>query len=132
MVEQGIILGHVVSKNGIFVDPDKIDIISQLPYPSSMKEVRYFLRHARFYKRFIKDFNKIANPVSNLLQKDVPFDFGERCKDAFDKLKKEFTTTHIIQPPDWTLPFEFMCCTKRWETTTCDILCFQNIGHSTG
>ena len=84
MVEQGIVLGHVVSKNGISVDPAKIDIISQLPYPFSVKEVRSVLGHAGFYKRFIKDFSKIANPLSNLLQKDVPFDFGERCKDAFD------------------------------------------------
>jgi len=44
-----------------------------------------------------------------LLQKDVAFDFGERCKDAFDTLKKALTTTPIIQPPDWTLPFELMC-----------------------
>jgi len=78
MVEQGIVLGHFFSKNGISVHLAKIDIISQLPYPSSMKEVRSFLGHARFYKRFITDFYKIANPFSNLLQKDVPFDFGER------------------------------------------------------
>jgi len=109
MVEQGIVLGHVVSKNGISIDPAKIDIISQLPYPSSVKEVRYFLGHPGFYRRFIKDFSKIANPLSNLLQKDVAFDFGERCKDAFDTLKKALTTTPIIQPPDWTLPFELMC-----------------------
>jgi len=44
-----------------------------------------------------------------LLQKDVLFDFGERCKYAFDTLKKALTTTPIIQPPDWTLPFELMC-----------------------
>jgi len=109
MVEQGIVLGHVVSKNDIFVDLAKVDIISQLPYPSSVKEVRSFLGHAGFYRRFIKDFSKIANPLSNLLQKDVAFDFGERCKDAFDTLKKALTTTFIIQPPDWTSPFELMC-----------------------
>ena len=96
IVEQGIVLGHVISKNGIFVDPAKIDIISQLPYPSSMKEVRYFLGHAGFYRRFIQNFSKIANPLYNLLQKDVPFDFGERCKDDFDTLKKALTTTPII------------------------------------
>ena len=84
-------------------------IYFRLPYPSSVKEVRSFLGHAGFYRRFIKDFSKIANPLSNLLQKDVAFDFGERCKNAFDTLKKALTTTPIIQPPDWTSPFELMC-----------------------
>jgi len=109
VVEQGIVLGHVVSKNGISIDPAKIDIISQLSYPSFVKEVRSFLGHTGFYSRFIKDFSKIANPLSNLLQKNVVFDFGERCKDVFDTLKKALTTTPIIQPLDWTLPFELMC-----------------------
>jgi len=114
MVEQGIVLGHVVSKNGISVDPAKVDIISQLPYPSSVKEVLCFLGHAGFYRRFIKDFSKIANPLSNLLKKDVAFDFAERCKDAFDTLKKALTTTPIIQPPDWTFPFEFTCDASKF------------------
>ena len=53
MVEQGIVLGHIISSKGIEVDPTKISIISQLPYPSSVQEVRSFLGHAGFYKRFI-------------------------------------------------------------------------------
>jgi len=75
MVEQGIVLGHIVSDNRVSVYPAKIDIISHLPYPSSVKEIQYFLGHVGFYRRFIQDFSKIANPLSNLLQKDVPFDF---------------------------------------------------------
>jgi len=83
-----------------------------------VKEVRSFLGHVGFYKRFIKDFSRIANPLSNLLQKDVPFDFGERCKDAFDTLTKALTTTPIIQPPDWTLPFEWMCDASNFAVGT--------------
>jgi len=71
LVEQGIILGHIISKKGIQVDAAKISIISQLPYPSSVREVRSFLGHARFYRRFIQDISKKALPLSNLLQKDV-------------------------------------------------------------
>jgi len=100
MVEQGIVLGHIVSDNRVSVYPAKIDIISHLPYPSSVKEIQYFLGHVGFYRRFIQDFSKIANPLSNLLQKDVPFDFWERCKHDFDTLKKALTTIPIIQPPD--------------------------------
>ena len=109
MVEQGIVLGHVVSSKGIEVDRAKIDVISSLPYPTCVREVRSFLGHAGFYRRFIKDFSTIALPLSNLLQKEVLFDFNDPCKEAFNKLKQALTTTPIIQPPNWSLPFELMC-----------------------
>ncbi|XP_073138216.1 uncharacterized protein [Henckelia pumila] len=108
MVNEGIVLGHVVSSRGIEVDKAKIDLITHLRFPTNVKEVRAFLGHAGFYCRFIKDFSKIALPMSKLLQKDVPFEFGEKFKEAFDKLKNMLTTAPIIKPPDWTLPFEIM------------------------
>ncbi|XP_061353726.1 uncharacterized protein LOC133298451 [Gastrolobium bilobum] len=105
----GIVLGHVVSKKGIEVDPAKIDVISALPYPASVREVRSFLGHAGFYRRFIQDFSKIALPLSNLLQKDIDFEFGDACKAAFDHLKRCLTIAPVIRAPDWSLPFELMC-----------------------
>jgi hypothetical protein len=80
MVKQGIVLGHVISHRGIEVDKAKIDLISNLPPPRTVKEVRYFLGHARFYRRFIKDFSKIARPLCKLLVKETPFIFDEDCK----------------------------------------------------
>jgi len=69
MAEQSIVLGHIISSKGIEVDPAKISVISQLPYPSFIRQVRSFLGHAGFYKRFIQDFSKKALPLSKLLQK---------------------------------------------------------------
>ena len=74
-----------------------------------MQEVCSFLGHAGFYRRFMKDFSKIALPLCKLLQKDVAFEFDEVCKKAFDKLKELLTSTLVIQPPDWNVPFEIMC-----------------------
>jgi hypothetical protein len=73
MVEHGIVLGHVISSKGVEVDKSKIDVISSLPYPTCVREVRSFLGHAGFYRRFIQDFSKIALPLSQLLQKEVDF-----------------------------------------------------------
>ncbi|GAU47094.1 hypothetical protein TSUD_369270 [Trifolium subterraneum] len=109
VVEQGIVLGHIISEKGISVDPAKIDVISTLPYPSCIREIRSFLGHAGFYRHFIKDFSKIALPLSNLLKNDVTFNFDDACKQTFDFLKKAFTSAPIIQPPDWSIPFEIMC-----------------------
>ncbi|XP_044510154.1 uncharacterized protein LOC123228765 [Mangifera indica] len=98
-----------VQNGGIEVDKAKIDIIQSLPYPASVREVRSFLGHAGFYRRFIKEFSRIALPLCKLLQKEVTFEFDESCKKAFDKLKQLLTSAPIIQPPDWNLPFEIMC-----------------------
>ncbi|KAI3669358.1 hypothetical protein L6452_40591 [Arctium lappa] len=110
---QGLVLGHIVLKKGIEVDKAKIDVIKTLPYPTSVREVRSFLGHASFYRRFIRDFSKITRPMCKLLQKEVEFHFNEECKEAFDRLKEMLTSAPIIQPPDWTLPFEIMCDTSN-------------------
>ncbi|CAL2258260.1 unnamed protein product [Prunus armeniaca] len=109
MVKQGIVLGHIVSEKGIEVDKSKIGLVRHLPSPTSVREVRSFLGHAGFYRRFIKDFSKISIPLCRLLQKDVPFVFDDKCEKAFNHLKQLLTSAPIIVPPDWSLPFELMC-----------------------
>ena len=96
MVEQDIILGHVVSAKGIEVDKAKIDLILSLPYPTSVQKVRSFLGHVGFYRRFIRNFLMITLPLSKLLQKDVPFDFNKEYKYVFDKLRDALTSAPII------------------------------------
>ncbi|XP_020205041.1 uncharacterized protein LOC109790319 [Cajanus cajan] len=74
------------------------------------KEIGWTLAYILgFYRRFIKDFSMKALQLSNLLQKDIEFNFDDRCKEAFDCLKRALTTTPIIQAPDWKVPFELMC-----------------------
>ncbi|CAN6711726.1 unnamed protein product [Malus baccata var. baccata] len=109
MVKQGIVLGHIISEKGIEVDKSKVDLVRHLPSPTSVREVRSFLGHACFYRRFIKDFSKIAQPLCRLLQKEVVFEFDEACSTAFKHLKEALTSAPIITPPDWSLPFELMC-----------------------
>ena len=83
MVQEGIVLGHSVSKRGIEVDRSKIDLIDNLPLLKSVKDIRSFLGHAGFYQRFIKNFSKIAIPLCKLLAKDVIFEFDDACLNAF-------------------------------------------------
>jgi hypothetical protein len=74
-----------------------------------VKEIRSFLGHAGFYRRFIKDFSKIARPLCRLLAKETPFEFDEECLKAFRALKEILTSTLVIRPPSWGEPFEIMC-----------------------
>ena len=75
MAKKGIVLGHSISERGIEVDRAKIEVIDKLPPPKCAKDIRSFLSHAGFYRRFIKDFSKIAKPLCKLLAKDAEFEF---------------------------------------------------------
>ena len=83
MVNQGIVLGRIISNKGIEVDKVKIELISKLPSPTNVKTVRPFLGHAGFYGRFIKDFSKISKPLYKLLEKDAKFIWDEDCHKRF-------------------------------------------------
>ena len=71
--------------------------------------VRSFFGHAGFYRRFIKDFSKVARPLTNLLIKMLTFVIGESCVKAFRKLRSLLVSAFIMQPSDFSLPFEIMC-----------------------
>ncbi|GKD81058.1 reverse transcriptase domain-containing protein [Tanacetum coccineum] len=109
MVKEGIVLGHKISKSGIEVDRAKVDVITKLPHPTTVKGVRSFLGHAGFYRRFIQDFSKIARPMTHLLEKETPFFFSKECIESFNTLKRKLTEAPILIAPDWDLPFELMC-----------------------
>ena len=100
MVNQGIVLGHIISNKGIEVDKVKIELISKLPSPTNVKTVRQFLGHADFYRRFIKDFLKIAKPLYKLLEKDAKFIWDEDCQKSFEELKAYLTTAPIVRAPN--------------------------------
>ena len=80
-------VGHNISQRGIEVDKAKVDAIEKMSCPKHTKGIRSFLGHASFYRRFIKDFSKISRPLTNLLQKYVPFVFDDDCGDSFEILK---------------------------------------------
>ncbi|GJT44886.1 reverse transcriptase domain-containing protein [Tanacetum coccineum] len=109
MVKEGIVLGHKISRKGIEVDKAKVDVISKLPHPTTVKGIRSFLGHAGFYRRFIKDFFKISRPMTHLFEKNTPFIFSKDCILAFQTLKKKLTEAPILIAPNWDQPFEIMC-----------------------
>ncbi|KAM1606994.1 hypothetical protein ACFX1Z_027628 [Malus domestica] len=114
MVKQGIVLGHIISEHGIEVDKSKVDLVRHLPSLTSVRKVRSFLGHVGFYRRFIKDFSKLTQPLCRLLQKDAPFDFNKACEEAFNHIKTLITSAPIITPPDWSIPFELMCDASKY------------------
>ena len=96
MAQEGIVLGHSISRRDIEVDRAKIEVIDHLPPLKSVKDIRSFLGHVGFYRRFIKDFSKIAKPLCKLLAKDAVFEFDDACLDAFETLKRALVSAPVL------------------------------------
>ena len=102
-------LGHLVSSKGLEVDKAKVEVIQDLGLPKSIRELRSFLGHVGFYRRFIQDFAKVSKPLTSLLCKEKDFIIEEEGKHAFMQLKQALVEGTILQSPNWDLPFEIMC-----------------------
>jgi hypothetical protein len=98
-------LGHVISAGGVSVDPGKVkDMLNWMP-PTTASEIRSFLRLVGYYHRFIKDFSKIAKPMTKLLEKNKAFEWTTECQANFEELRKRLTSAPILVLPDLTKKF---------------------------
>lgn len=101
-------LGHVVSGDGISMQEDKVKAIQEWPTPKNATEVLQFKGLAGFYRRFVKNFSKMAAPLSALCG-NTPFKWGPEEQQAFDSLKQAITTAPVLQPADFSRPFVVTC-----------------------
>ena len=98
-------LGHIISSEGVQTDPAKIQTIKEWPKPINTEEVQRFLGLCTYYRRFVKDFSKIASPLYKLTQKNVEFRWNSECETAFSLLKTELVNAPVLKYPDFTKPF---------------------------
>ncbi|XP_021722872.1 uncharacterized protein LOC110690361 [Chenopodium quinoa] len=98
--------GHYICKEGISVDPAKIKAVSKWPTPKNVTDVRSFLGLAGYYRRFVKDFSRIARPIIALMKKQINFEWNDICDAAFQTLKERLTTGPVLVLPDGRDGFE--------------------------
>ena len=98
-------LGHIVSANGIQPDKSKIQAVSAYPVPQDTKQLRQFLGLTNYYRRFVENYSKIAQPLHNLLKKEKKFSWNPEAQDAFEKLKQRLVTPPILTFPDFAQEF---------------------------
>jgi hypothetical protein len=102
-------LGHVLSAEGVAVDPGKVrDILDWKP-PTTVHQVRSFLGMTGYYRRFIPDFSKVSKPITELLKVQVKFAWSLECEKAFQTLKRLLTTAPVLAHPDIEKPFDVYC-----------------------
>jgi hypothetical protein len=103
--KQILFLGHLVSEEGIRPNSTLVEKIRECPFPTSKRKVRSFLGLASYYRRFIKDFSKIAKPLYDLTKQNINFHWTEDCQKAFEHLRTCLTTKPVVIYPDFTKPF---------------------------
>ena len=99
MQQEVLFLGHVVTPQGIATDPDKIKLVTEWPTPRNLREVRSFVGLCSYYRRYVKDFARVAEPLHGLTRKNVRFQWTPACEAAFVKLKLCLTTAPVLALP---------------------------------
>ncbi|GJT02396.1 putative reverse transcriptase domain-containing protein [Tanacetum coccineum] len=110
------VLGHVIDRKGIHVDPAKIESVKDWAFPKSATEIRQFLGLAGYYRRFIEGFSKIAKPMTKLTQKNVKFDWGEKAEAAFQLIKQKLYSAPILALPKGSENFILKIHEKNYTT----------------
>ena len=98
-------LGHIISKDGVAPDPAKLDTVDKMLPPSDINGLRRFLGLTSYYRRFVKDYAHVAEPLTRLLRKNNLHGWNDDCQLAFEELKRRLVTAPILSYPDFTQPF---------------------------
>jgi hypothetical protein len=106
-------LGHVISKEGVVVDPDKIESIMEWPTPKDISDIRSFMGLEGYYRRFIKGFSKIGCPITALHKKGVKFLWTPKCEERFQSLKHLLTHAPVLKIVDPEA--DFLVCTDAYK-----------------
>ena len=96
-----VLLGQVVCRDGILVDPEKVAIILDLDPPTLVTQLKSTLGHTGYYRKFIRGYVEITAPMEKLLKKDAKFEWNEKFQEILDKLKGKMATAPILIFPDW-------------------------------
>ena len=102
-------LGHMISNNGIEVTNEKVEAVLSWPNPRTPKQIKSFLGMTGFYRKFINMYSHIAEPLTRLLKKEIPFVWSDKCQEAFDKLKESICTAPVLKSPEFGKPFLVTC-----------------------
>ena len=98
-------LGHLLTPEGVLPNPEKVEVIRNYPQPKNVKQVRQFLGLCNYYRRFQKNYSKVAKPLHRLTQNNVPWHWSQECQDAFNTLTTNLTTAPILKYADMNRPF---------------------------
>ena len=104
-VETGQLLGFIISKDGIKIDPLKVQAILDMPSPSTLLQLQSLQGKANFLRRFVQNYAEIAKGYTRLLRRDIPFFWDEEAQRSFEALKEALVNASLLHPPNYTRDF---------------------------
>ena len=104
-LEEGKLLGHIVTKDGVKIDPKRVEAINGISLPGNKKEVQVFLGRINFLRRFIPNYAEIVRHITDMLKKDNEVKWALESRQAFAKIKNAFAEAPVLAKPDFTEPF---------------------------
>ncbi|KAF5441909.1 hypothetical protein F2P56_037141, partial [Juglans regia] len=104
-LEEVKFLGHVISQEGVAVDPSKVEAVLSWPRPSTVREIRSFLGLAGYYRRFVEGFSRLSGPLTALTRKNTEFVWSDKCERSFQELKRRLTMAPVLALPEPHKPF---------------------------
>ena len=112
-------LNHIIDRDGVKPNPAKIAAIRNFPQPRTVRAIRQFLGLSGYYRRFIRDYAKLAKPLSNLLKKDTKWEWGRSQRKSFRKIRKYLCNEPVLQYPDFNKPFRLTQMPLRMLSGLC-------------
>ena len=104
-MQEGKLLGHIVSAEGVRIDPDRVEAIQALPLPRSKKEVQAFLGRINFLRRFVSNFAELVKHITAMLRKGHEIKWTAEPRKSFDQIKKALTEAPVLISPDYSKDF---------------------------
>ena len=101
-------VGHIVGAKGIRPDPEKISAVTDWPSPHNLHELRKFLGFTNYFRKFLQGYSQRTAPMTNLLRKNVPYEWTQACEESFKQLKADLTSAPVLASPDTTQPYELI------------------------
>ena len=117
-------LEHIISKDGVKVDPEKIEDIKKIPFPKNVKYLQYFNGHVNFIRRFIPNLEELMKPTHNLLKKNATFEWTNEGQEAFRCINDAITRSLVLVSPDYSKYFLILSFSS--ESTIAGVLLQQN------
>ena len=106
-LEEGKLLGHIVSRDGVKIDPTRVQYVQKIPLPRSKREIQKFLGKIKFLRRFVSNYVEIVKYITNMLKKENVVHWTKEARESFSTIKEELQEVPVLISPDYQKPFKF-------------------------